>query len=1536
LVPVLLVSFYFSVVPSVELAYGGKLLRSVALFDGEGLEPSSNFEISDVIVFRIDSSWANWYSLVVSNVTCDVYAGSGGLDRLNPEVRLALYPPLFHAKTAYAYQLRVSAFNYPLPGGCVSDSMIGTFLVGGTRADLRLNVTYNDESHELSMKAALVNGDSEPVVNQTVSFFLQTDGNDTSLPDRGWVPLGSSVTDGAGRAALNVVYSRVGGCHKVQARFTGEGFANATADALFTCRPQTPHIELYMESYSNGSKLTAGLTGDDRRPLTCRLVCFQFDGLEGKRYAFSDIDGLASVWIEVAKSIALGEESVTVTVAGSPLTAERTVSSRLSRIASRENPVQHSRTSSPRFDASISGEVGEIVVTANTTRWFALMDNTLYCYFMSDVDLGPLNLCWERGESLLGHTDNVFPFQWTHYVYVGYLHYTPSQLDELGNQTIWVYMIDQEAELVAQGSIAVQIDRTPCNNGILYSSAFVNGNLGLMLSFALPRTYCAVNSCPYVYTYRLAPQVSHDNVNYMVDDLTLQVPVFMQVYVNGVWKAGFPVSGHGLATVPLPLDSEELVWQNGRTYIDLKVVVDPGVTAQTEIQRFITLTENWITSSAVSSSQVGYSSSILGLDDTNRTYTLANATIETCASLFGDPLMNLSTTNVFGRLRYRLDAIRDLPDWSYSLTRFRFFYNATTSTGPAVADIRRDGTINIFDMTKLTGSGFYGKTIESVENWTLIDDCDTNGDGVLNLFDLTKITINYGKKVYYLEIGDPSSVLVKFYNSSGKCFGQSYLDIQGCVMLPSATRNFTLHWNGKRIGATYEQFSDVSVNQGCTDFTGKFRSGFSPSSKGVWLAQSKATSFTAIHVQSGIRYDPGLALTGRLNVIRYFCVVRCPTRLTIDYFPKNMSAPADVTCVVNLFNGYSGAPVGQAPVKITLWKRIWGGTLLSMEERTVYTNRSGIGVYYFGASQAMYKVVFVYDGNLTFLGSSGVAWVDMRLFSSLEVKVDLDGNGVPEALIGNHTATSLGSWVNYRFSVNALPKKNEMGSVKVYVDGSLKCEVSDTGAFDWMAPGENTYYMHIVYTGGESTRPCQLDFMVKAVVLPLLIHFDASPTKFKPGDTVHLHAFAVVADTNQTFMGGLTFKFLQDGAYPPFRTITVPSGQICEASADWSYPSDDNAHTVTVSIEYAGGTVKYMVEPISLEVYRDTKLLFWVERDNSSRHIFHGKLVTTEGVAVQNQTIKAYLNDTQIETGLTTDENGCFTFERNFNPSDQKVTYTVQVAFEGTGNVTATLTATALDGTRYTVCQTTQFNHKPSANMTTIIVEPQATQVNAPAKTPEEIQQEAKQSPWFKIEPEFSWWFPWFRLHFKLDVDLPQGNPKLDHGWSGLPGGESNSADNAVLANVMNDASSGDNVQELIGLFVGCALPFIIQAGVAYFLGRSGTAIIVASVFYGVFLAAQMIWLYLTSAKTAKTWLMAFMSVTFVLLASLAIPEASGVVGFWKFLTTTSRIILQKIQYPLQSLHAMKMNFFDITSAIFALMDFAVMVVYLTVYLSSI
>jgi hypothetical protein len=56
-----------------------------------------------------------------------------------------------------------------------------------------------------------------------------------------------------------------------------------------------------------------------------------------------------------------------------------------------------------------------------------------------------------------------------------------------------------------------------------------------------------------------------------------------------------------------------------------------------------------------------------------------------------------------------------------------------------------------------------------------------------------------------------------------------------------------------------------------------------------------------------------------------------------------------------------------------------------------------------------------------------------------------------------------------------------------------------------------------------------------------------------------------------------------------------------------------------------------------------------------------------------------------------------------------------------------------------------------------------------PGKTPEELEQEAKNKGWLSIKHEFTWWYPWYRMHFKFTMN----NAKIDVGFNPvLPGGE--------------------------------------------------------------------------------------------------------------------------------------------------------------------
>jgi hypothetical protein len=133
--------------------------------------------------------------------------------------------------------------------------------------------------------------------------------------------------------------------------------------------------------------------------------------------------------------------------------------------------------------------------------------------------------------------------------------------------------------------------------------------------------------------------------------------------------------------------------------------------------------------------------------------------------------------------------------------------------------------------------------------------------------------------------------------------------------------------------------------------------------------------------------------------------------------------------------------------------------------------------------------------------------------------------------------------------------------------------------------------------------------------------------------------------------------------------------------------------------------------------------------------------------------LTAYLNNTRLDENLVTNATGHVTFTRNFNPGQDRVAYVVQVAFEGTGNHTTTLNATDFMDNPYPVCQTVQFTYRPSTNTTTIVVEPQATDVTGPSKTPEEMQREAEDEGWLTTWHEFTWWYPWYRMHFNFTMN---------------------------------------------------------------------------------------------------------------------------------------------------------------------------------------
>jgi len=171
-------------------------------------------------------------------------------------------------------------------------------------------------------------------------------------------------------------------------------------------------------------------------------------------------------------------------------------------------------------------------------------------------------------------------------------------------------------------------------------------------------------------------------------------------------------------------------------------------------------------------------------------------------------------------------------------------------------------------------------------------------------------------------------------------------------------------------------------------------------------------------------------------------------------------------------------------------------------------------------------------------------------------------------------------------------------------------------------------------------------------------------------------------------------------------------------------------------------------------------LLLSVSRQNSSNtHRFMARLVDNAGNAVAGRILTLELNDTQHEYNQTTDQNGNATWTLPLSPqvNDSATTYNIAVSFAGDPNPkTATAYLYTPNDTRYAVCTTTQYaSYKPSTNSTSILVWPQTTRGETTLKSPDQLQAEAKSSGWLSVYNEFTWWYPWYRLHIKVQVGDP-------------------------------------------------------------------------------------------------------------------------------------------------------------------------------------
>jgi hypothetical protein len=209
------------------------------------------------------------------------------------------------------------------------------------------------------------------------------------------------------------------------------------------------------------------------------------------------------------------------------------------------------------------------------------------------------------------------------------------------------------------------------------------------------------------------------------------------------------------------------------------------------------------------------------------------------------------------------------------------------------------------------------------------------------------------------------------------------------------------------------------------------------------------------------------------------------------------------------------------------------------------------------------------------------------------------------------------------------------------------------------------------------------------------------------------------------------------------------------------------------------------------------------------------------------------------------------------------------------------------------------------------------------------MQKEAEESGWFGVWHEFSWSYPWYRMHFVLNTTLPPyGVLHIDYGWSLLPFGMSFQANNTVLGLILNDVA-GEFVEDYLIMTIIVMIGQRVAAGL---LGRTLAGIGVAIAGYAIFSLIKMGIEYATSGNNPKTWLVAFISSAI----GCFLDSMVGIFDTLQSLTAIARRIIGVITHTLNSMWARGLNFFDITGVAFNFIDFALMVGYLVLYKAAV
>ncbi len=446
------------------------------------------------------------------------------------------------------------------------------------------------------------------------------------------------------------------------------------------------------------------------------------------------------------------------------------------------------------------------------------------------------------------------------------------------------------------------------------------------------------------------------------------------------------------------------------------------------------------------------------------------------------------------------------------------------------------------------------------------------------------------------------------------------------------------------------------------------------------------------------------------------------------------------------------------------------------------TNESGYASveYFYPSSSTPCNVTVSFDESATYDAGYFSSFLEFRFSTDLKPVgfenpryVNTGINYPYEFLLGSSSLFGLKN-MPVKFSINGTFVNGTVYNKFVENTSISNGEVS----FMWAAPERGNYLINATFCGSDYNRPCQLFVSVSANSTALAVLFDASPREFVTGTNVVLNATIIDVAANRTISGAIiTVEFLRfdsNGNNVSLQNRTTTSGVV-----DWSdqYPTDGKAYAYMARIRPDAGNLHQGIvcNPVQLTVSKATRLLLNVSRDwGSQNHTIQGWLLY-QTTGINNRQVKIKVNETAYWSSVT-DQTGHFSLSLNLQPlNNNATTYVITASFEDNSvqPLTATAWAKTLDGQQYPACTTTQYGYKPANNMTTLTISTQSTEVMTATMSSEDVQKQAEQTGALTFWHEWSWSYPWYRLHMKIHV-----NPTIDLGFNPLlPGGEVGSWD---------------------------------------------------------------------------------------------------------------------------------------------------------------